>query len=182
MLLPWQRLSAKVQSAWRLLANGDDYVGLGRYADEPGNPHWVMRDGTTLPMSAVTHWGALSSVPFSLGAALEQKDLLDEDGYPTTYTRQLVEQWPYHDPLGWFELIQRVWCFPERFQRAETDTHIQYLISTSGWSGNEGLLASMQRNELLWDTVWRTSERGGHHVFEVEKRDLSAGTPAPAAN
>lgn len=104
------------------------------------------------------------------------KEVLDEDGYPTDHACLLVEKWHWDDPIGWFKFIENIWHLhdwgwreedvPHEYRKDETVR--QYKISTAGWSGNEDLIRSMQKNNMLWNTTWIQSKRGGHYIFEVE--------------
>lgn len=107
--------------------------------------------------------------------SLRQKELLDEDGYPTDAAHRIVEIWNYKDPVGWFSFIESIWHLASWGWHSETVDHeyregekvIRYNISTAGWSGNESLLRSMEENYMLWNTTWVQSRRGGHYIFEV---------------
>lgn len=38
-------------------------------------------------------------------------------------------------------------------------------ISTFGWSDNETLISSLQKNFIFWSSCWEISKRGGHYTF-----------------
>ena len=107
--------------------------------------------------------------------ALMDYDLLDEDGYPTDEALQIVEEWHWSDPKGWFEFINGIWHLKSwgwcegmlADDYNEGELSYQYHISTAGWSGNENLIRSMQKNHMLWDLNWVQSRRGGHYIFEL---------------
>lgn len=102
---------------------------------------------------------------------------LDEDGYPTQTALRLIETWHWEDPEGWFEFIKDLWyasdwgwrssVHPHRHREQELVDRIE--ISTAGWSGNERIIESMQKNSMLWFSTWFQSNRGGHYIFEVDK-------------
>lgn len=101
---------------------------------------------------------------------------LDQDGYPTPKCLKKIAEWPYGDPLGWFEYIHSAWYFPDCWDRDDDaiddyfdDPVIRFSISTAGWSGNESIIEAMQQNALLWAFHWVQSRRGGHYIFEVKK-------------
>lgn len=172
-LLP-EKTRRNWSSKYVLLANREEYIGLGVLAGTPDARHWLMATGETLPLEAVTHWATLLSVPFLTGE-VDSKSLLDEDGYPSSYAHALLEKWSWNDPLGWFQLAQSIWqhgklgfCITEEATKWSVD------ISALGWSGNEGLIRAMQKNEVLWSNTWKSSRTGGHHVFEVKKEDEDA--------
>ena len=161
---------SKFRSKFVLLANEEDYVGLGELVvtvlDEP--LHWLMQSGDVLPLAAVTHWSLLTKPLVSHGKVNEQ-ELRDDDGYPSAYAHQLLKQWPFEDPMGWFHLAQKLWHFQHYFEITESAEKWALRVGTAGWSGNEGLLAAMKQNMPLWSDAWRSSRRGGHYEFEVTK-------------
>lgn len=107
------------------------------------------------------------------------KEVLDEDGYPTDYAFLLVEKWHWDDPIGWFKFIESIWHLrdwgwheedvPDQYRKDELVR--EYKISTAGWSGNEDLIKSMKKNIMLWNTLWVQSRRGGHYTFQVENEN-----------
>jgi len=154
-------------SSWFLLSDEHDYVGLGRLADGASEQFWEMQDGRALPLSAVTHWTRLLAANrFSQGA--RDLELWDEDGYPSAGAVELLRGWPWTDKSGWFELATQLWHFKDYASRVETPEGTEYHLSTAGWSGNEAVIAAMKSHHLLWDTTWKQSRSGGHHVFFVK--------------
>ena len=113
----------------------------------------------------------------SIQKKITESEMLDEDGYPTEDALFCVENWNYEDPKGWFTFIKNIWYLSDwgwkeslEFHNWRKDTEvIHYSISTAGWSGNELIIKSMEKNDLLWHTTWYSSRRGGHYVFEILK-------------
>lgn len=172
VLLPEHHIlrPAKFLAPWVLLANKEEYLGLGKLVlDDAGKAqHWLLQSGQVLELAAVTQWESLFRFNM-FGKNTESKELQDEDGYPTRYAVRAVETWCSHDPMGWFALLRKIWHFKDFFHVAEQADKWVLHVSTAGWSGNESLVRAMQRNEALWDSTWVSSTRGGHYVFEVEK-------------
>lgn len=86
--------------------------------------------------------------------------------YPTKEEVKKIANWDYED--NWHELleyIKRLWRYPTYFRR-EKDI---YRLSTGKWSGNESIINAMSSNVLFWNVCWVSSNRGGHHVFEIRK-------------
>ena len=106
---------------------------------------------------------------------LDKGDLLDDDGYPTEDALEIVEKWHWDDAKGWFKFIEGIWylrswgwsegLIPNDDIDAPT---YQYDISTAGWSGNESIIAAMQKNDFMWYLNWVQSRRGGHYIFELK--------------
>ena len=102
---------------------------------------------------------------------LAENEMLDEDGYPTKACLEIIANWHWSDSKGWFEFIKENWWYANIRWNENTaivcgEEVIQYSISTSGWSGNESIIAAMQNNGMLWTFTWVQSRRGGHYIFE----------------
>lgn len=93
------------------------------------------------------------------------EELLDDDGYPTDEALKRVAEWPWRDVAGMLEFVRGLWQWPN-FWTQEGDS---LQISTGGWSGNESLIAAMQRNIGFWKTCWYRSTRGGHYEFDLSR-------------
>lgn len=96
--------------------------------------------------------------------------------YPEEEDLKRIKAWPPED--GWDKLMEfvreRWWPDPEyRFAR-HGDLH--YVVSTSGWSGNEQIIGAMMDNTLFWMFCWESSQRGGHYVFKLPEK---AGRAVP---
>jgi len=106
---------------------------------------------------------------------LAKGDFTDDDGYPSDDALTIVELWPWEDEKGWFSFIESIWWmkswgFNEGWATHDWDETKEvyiYEISTAGWSGNESVIRSMQKNDMLWNTTWVQSRRGGHFIFEL---------------
>ena len=105
---------------------------------------------------------------------------LDEDGYPTEETLELIQCWHWSDCRGWFEFIKGIWWNADDawdeikggndyWLNEELDPEtVRYHISTFGWSGNESIIGAMKKN-FMWNTTWVQSRRGGHYIFELKE-------------
>jgi hypothetical protein len=107
---------------------------------------------------------------------------MPEDGYPTEEELKDVESWHVRSEEGCQELLEFVkdcWWMPgwgwseldivdDLATSFETPYHV-YRISTGGWSGNESLIHSMQKNTMFWMLAWYSSRRGGHYEFRVRR-------------
>jgi hypothetical protein len=116
---------------------------------------------------------------------IEHNEMLDEDGYPTDACLDVIELWHWSDPKGWFEFIKGCWHLSswgwnevdEPHEWASWDNQYKdkivhkYHISTAGWSGNESIIRSMQKNNMMWYLNWEQSRRGGHYIFELRELD-----------
>jgi len=110
---------------------------------------------------------------------IKTRELIDEDGYPTTWAGLCIRLWPSKRPMGWFEFIGQMWAYKDWGWSESVEPHEyrkdvvvrRYRISTAGWSGNEYLIRMMQQHEWLWYENWVQSRRGGHYIFDVEIKD-----------
>ena len=90
---------------------------------------------------------------------------LDDDGYPTDEALERVAAWPQADITGLIAFVRDLWRYPN-FWTEESDC---LRISTGGWSGNESLIAAMQRNRMFWIMCWHQSTRGCHYEFDLSR-------------
>jgi hypothetical protein len=97
------------------------------------------------------------------------EDFVDDDGYPTDEALDRITNWNHGD--GWVELmqfIQSIWRASDwGFRVEENEGKLTYNLYTGGWSGNESIIGSMQKNYFFWATAWVQSRRGGHYIFEI---------------
>ena len=105
---------------------------------------------------------------------LEKGDFIDDDGYPTDDACEIIEKWDFNDSKGWFKFIHSLWHLRswgwnegEAIDEITNKKEWCYYISTAGWSGNESLIHSMQKNTDLWGLNWIQSRRGGHYIFQL---------------
>jgi len=103
-------------------------------------------------------------------------DFLDDDGYPTEDALTIIEKWSWEDSTGWFEFIKSIWHLRSwGWSECEVIDEVTdkrgwcYYISTAGWSGNESIIRSMEKNDMLWALTWVQSRRGGHYIFQKKE-------------
>lgn len=84
------------------------------------------------------------------------------DDYPTDEQLNAIENYEVKDFDEFMEFIRPMWHWPELFLRSNYGV---YTLVTGGWSGNEAIIASMNRNVMFWMMYWESSNRGGRHVF-----------------
>lgn len=107
---------------------------------------------------------------------LEHCNLLDLAGYPTPDALRLIENWHHEYAVTWFEFIHSMWYASDWGWQSEVVPHrfregrnvMKFDVSTAGWSGNESIVKSMQKNEMLWWKTHYQTRRGGHYIFELE--------------
>jgi hypothetical protein len=154
-----------------LLASGERYLGVGTIEEREGVSYWLLEGGQELPLSAVRYWASLTSVALFKGN-FDGTEAFDEDGYPTQYALETLQNWPGGDPVGWLKLAQTLWYWGGRaFELSAEGDSWKASASTGGWSGNESVIAAMEKNSLLWHTARVSSTRGGHFTFEAKLRD-----------
>jgi len=93
--------------------------------------------------------------------------------YPSDDDLERVENWD-GDWRACFAFIRSIWWMPDWGWRESTTTELggdrpvtRYEISTGGWSGNEDIIAAMERNRWVMMFFWMQSRRGGHYIFEL---------------
>ena len=106
---------------------------------------------------------------------LAEFEMTDEDGYPTEECLDIIKNWHWSDPVGWFAFIKEYWWAPDFGWHESDEPHEfrkdrmvhQYRLSTGGWSGNESIIRAMEQNRSMWHLNWVQSRRGGHYIFEI---------------
>lgn len=88
----------------------------------------------------------------------------DADGYPTDETLDAIKLWPHQKSRELFAFIKAAWKYPDYFSEPENGV---YRIVTGGWSGNESLIAALEKNFIVRVTCWQSSSRGGLHKYEL---------------
>jgi len=91
---------------------------------------------------------------------------MDVNGYPDEEELKKIETWDWHDPFGLLEFVYKRWKYADSGYWSQDGS--LYSISTAGWSGNEDLIAALERNTFFWMFNWMSSRRGGHYEFEVK--------------
>lgn len=110
---------------------------------------------------------------------------LDVDGYPTERSLTIIRKWQIigdsnTNVHALLDYVQELWSYPERFYWYKkpyiehyANGNIKYrklYLSTGGWSGNESIIGSLQRNVMFWIMYWYKSERGGHYWFIIPEK------------
>lgn len=106
---------------------------------------------------------------------------LDEDGYPTEEALKTIEKfedWRNLEKL--FAAIKNIWAYPDYFSGPLDEPPKEilpllwrepkskwYCLATAGWSGNELIIAALQKNPIIKGFCWYMSARGGLHVYQL---------------
>jgi len=104
--------------------------------------------------------------------------LLDEDGYPTEWGLRQIRGGA-STPCQFVDLVATLWWTPQLICCEPTRTAMgksvmQVRLATGGWSGNEVVIAELDRTffSLLY---WQSSHRGGLHIYEVPVAEWDSG-------
>ena len=89
---------------------------------------------------------------------------MDANGYPDDDELDKIANWPAADAIGLLRYVKHLWKYPEYWNECGTGC---CQISTGGWSGNEDLIAAMEKNRMWWLFHWHSSKRGGHYEFRA---------------
>ncbi len=86
--------------------------------------------------------------------------------YPDAQTLRFIRRYDIlKDPIeDLYAFIVQSWWMPEwgtKIAGRRLDLH------TGGWSGNESIMAALEKNTMFWITCWVQSRRGGHYTFEI---------------
>lgn len=100
-----------------------------------------------------------------------------DDEYPTDEELERIMGWPLADAAGMLDFIRPLWwCGDWGWSRTGKWLH----LSTGGWSGNEDIIAAMQKNTMFWMFCWEASRRGGHYKFDLSRLPQSAALDSGA--
>lgn len=92
----------------------------------------------------------------------------ESDGYPTEETLYIIKHWPQNDFLGMLDFIGDYF---NRFGRIWRTQPARIELATGGWSGNEEIIVAVKANLIIWAIRWVSSNRGGHHTFELYEHE-----------
>ena len=96
--------------------------------------------------------------------------------YPTEKELIKVITWEPNDWdfMSFMDFIKSIWWMVDWGFKQKGRI---FWLSTGGWSGNEEIIDTMQKNEnLFWTVCWQSSKRGGHYRFHVPKIKKSKKT------
>ena len=95
---------------------------------------------------------------------------LDDDGYPTDNTLDIISNYPIKSKADCKELLEsiyEIWTYKDYWHQTFIPEDNRYIISTGGWSGNESIIQALEDNTMFWVLCWYSSRRGGHYEFDV---------------
>jgi len=100
----------------------------------------------------------------------------DSDGYPSEATLDEISEWDCKDMDSLIRFVKKAWSYPDRARYIGKMSFLEgciefenvWYFSTGGWSGNESLIDSLQKNAVFWMVCWVQSIRGGHFYFNVK--------------
>lgn len=103
---------------------------------------------------------------------------IDEDGYPTEATLDAIRTWPFQDfetSNRLLDFVAAAWHWPDfgvshKLRPAERElVHVEdgerfLRLATGGWSGNESLIAALEKSQGAFG-MWRLSASGGLEIY-----------------
>jgi hypothetical protein len=102
------------------------------------------------------------------------------DDYPEAEDLGRIESWPYVNLPALMAFVSDIWSDYGFFERTASkikhnginedrmDDGRRWCCATGGWSGNEEIIAALERNTMFWALCWAASLRGGYFEFEVK--------------
>lgn len=104
---------------------------------------------------------------------------MSHDGYtyPTEAQEDVIRRWGMEDgrpatPETWASLLDYVkslWWNPNwGWSEFDDGNERHYIVSTGGWSGNEGLVSALESNPLFGTFCFEANYRGGHYHWRVQ--------------
>lgn len=96
--------------------------------------------------------------------------------YPSEEQLKRIEFWDVAADLkGLLDFIKSLWQWDDYIKIA--DDYSEWQLRTGGWSGNEDIIAALEKNWMFWALYWSRSSRGGHYYFDTKivAKDLKVG-------
>jgi len=85
--------------------------------------------------------------------------------YPSRAELRKLATWNSSDLRGALEYARSLWLYPGMARRYGR----KYTFITGGWSGNEDVIAAIEKNLVLHGLCWKASFSGGKHVYDIPK-------------
>ena len=89
--------------------------------------------------------------------------------YPTEKQLRTIRNWNGTTALLW-QYVKVLWHYPDWGINESIDRSGTHLLElhTAGWSGNEDIIAALEKSKAMFFAHFHTKwERGGHYWFEV---------------
>lgn len=81
--------------------------------------------------------------------------------YPTNKQLDAIKKWDPLDSHGLLEYVRELWAYPDYVKVKGK----KYTFATGGWSGNEDIIAALEKNLVFHAICWYASYRGGKHIY-----------------
>ena len=94
-----------------------------------------------------------------------------KEDYPSKEELDNIINWRYVDYESAVELAEYIvslWHWEHMATIKGKKVKILTLI-TGGWSGNEEIIGAIEKNVLFPMLYWQKSERGGLHIYKIER-------------
>lgn len=93
------------------------------------------------------------------------------DDYPTEEELKKIQEWPlesYADYVALAEYVVSIWHWGHPWAQI-TGKRVKTLrLATGGWSGNESIIAALDKNIMFGMVCWEMSKRGGLHIYKIK--------------
>ncbi len=97
---------------------------------------------------------------------------MDTKGYPEEEELRKMRRWKFEewqDVLDLLDYVRERWFHPGHGFILKGKNVLRLKLHTYGWSGSESIIGALMDNAMFWMLFWKSSRRGGHHVFEIRK-------------
>lgn len=107
---------------------------------------------------------------------MKAEPTFNAQGYPTEATLRRIRRWPgrtIQDCIDAMDFAGRAWSYPDYWTKEDDwpDPDLlgrpctRYTFSTGGWSGNESIVAAIEKNQWLQMVGAWSWRRGGHYEY-----------------
>lgn len=94
---------------------------------------------------------------------------MNELGYPLEQELKIIQTTVVgsHNFHAFMETVRKSWNWDKDYFICNGDT---YELHTCGWSGNEEVIAALQKNVMFWLMYWKRTTTGGHYIFSADRK------------
>ena len=91
------------------------------------------------------------------------------NGYPDESILRKIKRWDGKDVTKMVNLIEESWNITYGAYQIKWINSKRYKLTliTGGWSGNESVMAAINKNKWFDMFYWQMSKRGGLHEYEI---------------
>src|SRR3990167_5628831 len=90
--------------------------------------------------------------------------------YPSSDDLRFIKEFDLlkNHPDLLLECLKNIWHWGEPYFSLKGKRILRLELHTGGWSGNEEIIAALEKNFIFWTMYWKKHEVGGHYYFRIK--------------